>query len=52
MHKYDDIIGHPHYRHPEHEPMSLDVRAAQFSPFSALDGLDEAIDANSLKENS
>lgn len=44
MHEYDDIIDHPHYRHPGHPAMAPEARAGQFSPFSALDGLEDAIE--------
>lgn len=42
MSKYDDIIN---LKRPEsrHIPMSITNRAAQFAPFSALTGYDEAI---------
>ena len=42
MSKYDDIIN---LKRPEsrHMPMSITNRAAQFAPFSALTGYDEAI---------
>lgn len=42
-HKYDDIINLPHQvskRHPKMSPLN---RAAQFSPFAALTGHEEAI---------
>ena len=41
--KYNDIINLPHCRSKKRQPMSLHDRAAQFSPFSALTGHDEAI---------
>ena len=40
---YDDIINLPHYISPQHTPMSLLNRAAQFAPFAALTGYDEAV---------
>lgn len=40
---YDDIINLPHYRSKHYPPMSLEKRAAQFSPFAALSGHEEAI---------
>lgn len=43
-HKYDDIIDLPHHQSKEHAHMSLHDRAAQFAPFAALTGYDEAIE--------
>lgn len=40
---YDDIINLPHYRSKHYPPMSREKRAAQFSPFAALSGHEEAI---------
>lgn len=42
-HKYDDIINLPHYVSTKHKPMSMQERAAQFSSFSALLGLDDEL---------
>lgn len=42
-HKYDDIINLPHPISTRHPQMSLLDRAAQFSPFAALTGHEEAI---------
>ncbi len=42
-HKYDHIINLSHHVSTKHKPMSLYDRAAQFSPFSALTGLDDEI---------
>ena len=42
-HKYDDIIDLPHHISPRHPQMPLENRAAQFSPFAALTGFEEAI---------
>lgn len=42
-HKYDDIIHLPHYQSSERRHMSLRDRAAQFAPFAALSGYEEAI---------
>lgn len=42
-HKYDDIINLPHPTSKRHPRMSLYARAAQFSPFAALTGYEEAI---------
>lgn len=43
-HKYDDIIGLPHHQSKERPHMSLHDRAAQFAPFAALSGHEEAIE--------
>ncbi len=40
---YDDIISLPHPTSPTHPRMSLLNRAAQFAPFAALTGFEEAI---------
>ena len=42
-HKYDDIINLPHHQSKERPHMSLHDRAAQFAPFAALTGHEEAI---------
>ena len=41
--KYDDIINLPHHVSKRHPRMSLYNRAAQFAPFAALTGYEEAI---------
>ncbi len=41
---YEDIINLPHHVSKTRPQMSLIERAAQFSPFSALDGYDDAVD--------
>lgn len=43
MCSYDDIIHLPHYSPQHHPRMSMEARAAQFAPFAALTGYDEAI---------
>ena len=44
MSRYDDIIDHPHYRSVKRPHMSTTDRAAQFSPFAALTGYDDAVE--------
>lgn len=41
--KYDDIIQRPHHVSTTHPQMLITERAAQFSPFAALVGYEEAI---------
>jgi len=40
---YDDIIDHPHFVSDKRPHMSMLERAAQFSPFAALTGYDDAV---------
>ncbi len=40
---YDDIINLPHHVSDKHIPMSRENRAAQFAPFAALTGYDDAV---------
>lgn len=42
-HKYDDIIKMEHHKSKKHPPMSLYARSAQFAPFAALTGYEEAV---------
>lgn len=42
-HGYDDIINLPHHVSSKRPQMSMLDRAAQFSPFAALTGYDDAI---------
>ena len=42
-HCYDDIISLPHPVSGSHPPMPVAERAAQFSPFAALTGFEDAI---------
>lgn len=44
MDHYADIMQYPHYTLQNHRPMTIENRAAQFSPFAALTGYDEAVD--------
>ena len=41
--KYDDIINLPHHVSKKHKQMSIEARAAQFAPFAALVGYDDAV---------
>ena len=42
--KYEDIINMPHHVSKKHPQMSLEARSAQFAPFSALIGYEEAVE--------
>ena len=42
--RYHDIIHLSHHVSKKHRPMPLQSRAAQFSPFAALTGYDEAVE--------
>lgn len=44
MSQYDDIIGLPHHVSDRRTRMPIADRAAQFSPFAALTGYDDAIE--------
>ena len=43
MDNYDDIMNLPHHEPKHHPSMSMQSRAAQFAPFSALTGYEDAI---------
>lgn len=43
LHRYDDIIHLPHHVSATHPQMPAADRAAQFSPFAALTGHDDAM---------
>ena len=43
MSKYEDIINMPHHVSSKHPQMSVIARAAQFAPFAALTGHNEAM---------
>ena len=43
MNCYDDIINLPHHVSPTRKQMSMHDRAAQFAPFAALIGYDDAV---------
>ena len=40
---YEDIVNLPHHVSKKHPPMPMINRAAQFAPFAALTGYDDAI---------
>ena len=42
---YSDIIKLPHFTSKQHPRMPLKDRAAQFSPFAALSGYEDVLDA-------
>ena len=42
--KYSDIINLPHHVSKRHPPMPMIKRAAQFAPFAALTGYDDAVE--------
>ena len=44
MGEYDDIINLPHHVSKKHPQMPMWKRAAQFSPFAAVRGYEEAIE--------
>lgn len=50
MDNYDDIINLPHHVSKRHPQMSMWNRAAQFAPFAALTGYDDAI-KDTAKDN-
>ncbi len=41
---YDDIINEKRPRTGRYEPMSREMRAAQFAPFAALTGFEDELD--------
>ncbi len=43
LRKYGDIIDLPHPVSEKHPPLSMEAKAAQFSPFAALTGFEDAI---------
>ena len=44
---YEDIINLPHHQSEVHPHMSMRDRAAQFAPFAALTGYEEAVNETS-----
>lgn len=52
MKSYDKIINLPHYEPKYHQRMSIYNRAAQFAPFAALTGYEDAVsETGRLTEN-
>ena len=49
--KYDDILNMPHHVSSARPHMSMHDRAAQFSPFAALVGYDDAVKETSRLTN-
>jgi len=43
MNNYEDIINLPHHVSKKHPQMSILSRSAQFAPFAALTGYDDAV---------
>ena len=50
MGKYDDIIDLEHHVSEVHKQMSPENRAAQFAPFAALNGHEEALEETARKD--
>ena len=48
---YESIMHRPHHISRRHPRMSMSNRAAQFAPFSALTGYEEAIDKTQKDNN-
>ena len=49
--QYDDIINLPHHISKKHPQMSLYARSAQFAPFAALTGYEEAVKETAKETN-
>ena len=49
--QYDDIINLPHHISKKHPQMSLYARSAQFAPFAALTGYEEAVKETAREKN-
>ena len=47
---YSDIIGLEHPTSRKHPRMAAEMRAAQFAPFAALPGYDEAIEETAMRQ--
>lgn len=48
---YNDLINLPHHTSRKHQPMSMLNRAAQFAPFAALAGYEDAIRETEKRHN-
>ena len=44
MGNYDDIINLPHHISKKHPKLTMEQRAAQFAPFAALTGYQDAVE--------
>ena len=49
--QYDDIINLPHHISKKHPQMSLYARSAQFAPFAALTGYEDAVKETARETN-
>ena len=47
---YSDIIGLEHPTSRKHPRMAAEMRAAQFAPFAALTGYNEAIEETAMRQ--
>ena len=47
---YADMLDLPPHKSSKHPPMTLSARAAQFSPFAALTGYEDAIKETEQKQ--
>ena len=50
MEVYRDIIDLPHHTSMKHPRMAAEMRAAQFAPFAALTGYEEAVEETALRQ--
>lgn len=48
--KYADMLELPPHKSSRHPPMTLLARAAQFSPFAALTGYEDAIKRTEIRQ--
>lgn len=48
-HSYDDIINLEHHVSKKHPQISLYARSAQFAPFAALTGYEDAVKETAKK---